>query len=180
MQKKPAVFLDRDGVINVDKNYVHSIDQLEWIDGVVDAIRLCNESGFFVFVVTNQAGVARGYYDEAAVDSFHRHIASELQTQNVRIDDFRYCPHHVEGIIEAYRKPCASRKPGPGMILDLMKSWPVDKCGSFLIGDKQSDVDAASAAGIPGFLFSGGRLDDFMREILCKMNNDDSEKQIAK
>jgi len=164
---RPAAFFDRDGVINRDHGYVHAAGQFELIDGAGQALRLCREAGFLVFVVTNQAGIARGYYDESAVAALHAHMRALLAVDGASIDDIRYCPHHPDGRIAGYVRDCAWRKPAPGMILDLARHWPVDLGHSFLIGDKPSDMAAAEAAGIAGHLFSGGNLAAFVRPVLA-------------
>jgi len=126
-----------------------------------------NDSGYYVFVVSNQAGVARGYYTEDDVHAFFRHLRDALRTDGAWIDDFRYCPDHPEGTVERYRKASDWRKPGPGMILDLIKHWPIEEKRSFLIGDKPSDLGAAAAAGLPGYLYRDGALLDLIRSILA-------------
>jgi D-glycero-D-manno-heptose 1,7-bisphosphate phosphatase len=160
--RRPAVFFDRDGVLNVDHNYVHRPDQFEWMPGAREAIRLCNDRGYLVFVVTNQAGVAHGYYDEDTVRKLHRWMASELAPLGAHIEAFEFCPHHPEGKVDAYRKLCDRRKPGPGMIRDLLAGWTVDPARSFLVGDRSTDVEAATAAGIAGHVYSGGDLREFV------------------
>jgi D,D-heptose 1,7-bisphosphate phosphatase len=161
--RRPAAFLDRDGVLNEDLGYVHRPDQFRWIEGAREAVRWLNDSGYFVFVVTNQAGVARGYYDEEAVQSLHLWMNAELQTSGAHIDGFEYSPHHPEGTIERYRGISDLRKPGPGMLKKLMAEWPADPAGSLLIGDRETDIQAAAAAGIRGHLFAGGDLLAFVR-----------------
>jgi D,D-heptose 1,7-bisphosphate phosphatase len=164
--RRPALFLDRDGVLNVDRGYLHKNSDLEWLPGAREAVRLANDRGWFVFVVTNQAGVARGYYQERDVRDLHAFMSEDLALAGAHIDAFEYCPHHPEGIDPRYRKACDRRKPGPGMIHDLMKAWPVDASRSFLVGDMAHDVAAAEAAGIKGHRFSGGSLLDFVRPLL--------------
>jgi D,D-heptose 1,7-bisphosphate phosphatase len=152
--QRPALFLDRDGVLNVDHGHVGSIDRFEWIDGAMDTVRRANDMGWLVFVVTNQAGVAKGYYDEDAVMALHRFMQSELLAHGAHIDEYRYCPYHPDGVIERYRRQSADRKPRPGMLVDLINRWPVDKARSLMLGDKESDMIAAQAAGIAAHLYA--------------------------
>lgn len=164
--RRPAVFLDRDGVLNLDHGYVHHRGHFEWVEGAVEAIRLLNDRGYYVFMITNQSGVARGYYDEEAVRALHGWMGEEMRRQGAHLDDIRYCPYHPDGTVEPYRRASDWRKPAPGMILDLMRQWPVDPVGSFVVGDNPTDVEAAEAAGLPGHLFRGGSLLERVREIL--------------
>jgi len=164
---RPAVFFDRDGVLNRDIGYLHRPEEFEWLEGAQKAIRLCNDAGYFVFVVTNQAGVARGHYGEADVLRLHAWMNAELARHGAHIDAFEYCPHHPDGAEGPYRRACHRRKPQPGMILDLLSSWPIDKKASFLIGNMQSDLDAAAGAGITAFLYQGGDLAEFVAARLA-------------
>lgn len=163
--KRPALFFDRDGVLNHDVGYTHRIEEFRWIAGARDAIRMLNDAGWLVFVVTNQAGVARGYYDEEQVRTLHCWMNADLRKIGAHIDDFRYCPHHQAATQEAYRRDCPWRKPAPGMLLDLLERWPVSRSESLLIGDKKSDLEAASSAGIASARFENVNLADFLARL---------------
>lgn len=164
--KRPAVFFDRDGVLNEDSGYVFEISKLKWMEGAREAVKAANDAGYFVFVVTNQSGVARGLYEEAHVDALHKWMADDLATIGAHIDAFEYCPYHPEAAIERYRRASHRRKPAPGMINDLLERFPVDRSRSILIGDKPTDLEAAQAAGIRGYLFSGGHLAELLKSLL--------------
>jgi D-glycero-D-manno-heptose 1,7-bisphosphate phosphatase len=153
---RPAAFLDRDGVLNVDKRYVVRIDQFEWIPGAIDFVKLLNDSGYYVIVVTNQSGVARGMYSAADVEALHEWMQCQLHTEIAHIDAFYYCPHHPD-----FTGSCACRKPSPGMLIQATREWPVDLSNSFLIGDSQSDILAARAMNLRALFFPGGNLLDF-------------------
>jgi D-glycero-D-manno-heptose 1,7-bisphosphate phosphatase len=166
--KRPAAFLDRDGVLNVDHGYTHRPDQLEWIPGAPEAVRMLNEAGYYVIVITNQSGVARGYYKEAAVHQFHGHMQDALRTQGAHIDAFYYCPHHPEGTVKELAVRCRCRKPSPGMLEQAAREWPIDLDRSFLIGDKDDDMAAAAAFHIRGIKFNSTEhsLPDLVRQEL--------------
>jgi D-glycero-D-manno-heptose 1,7-bisphosphate phosphatase len=165
---QPVAFLDRDGVLNVDSGYVHRPEQFRWIEGAPAAIKTLNDAGYLVVVVTNQAGIARGYYPEADVDTLHRWINAELRPLGAHIDAFYHCPHHPDGTLAAYARACDSRKPGPGMLLQAMRQWPIRRTGSFIVGDKESDIEAGRRAGIPGHLFAGGNLRAFLDHVALR------------
>ena len=165
-RRRPAVFLDRDGVLNLDHGYVHAPYQVEWVRGAKQGVKLLNDAGYYLFVVTNQAGVAKGLYREETLGALHRWMAEELAAVGASIDDWRYCPYHPEGSVAEYRRVHDWRKPNPGMLTDLIAHWPIERKGSFLVGDKVSDIEAAEAAGIPGYLFEGGDLGAFLQERL--------------
>lgn len=167
-QCRPALFLDRDGVINHDDGYVGSRARFRWIPGAKDAIRYANDAGCFVFVVTNQSGVARGYYTTEDVVDLFDWMQAELRQGGAHIDDWRHCPYHPDGVVKELARLHPWRKPEPGMLLDIMAKWDVDADNSLMIGDQDSDVAAAEAAGVRGFLFKGGNLHQFVREHLSK------------
>jgi D,D-heptose 1,7-bisphosphate phosphatase len=171
LQRRPAVFLDRDGVINRDHGYVHRPDQVDWMTGAKRAIRSLNDLGFRVVVVTNQAGIAHGYYSEREMHALHAWMQDELSAEGAFVDAFYFCPYHPEGKLAQYRRIHDDRKPGPGMILRAISELNIDAARSFLIGDKQSDLDAACAAGIPGFLFDDGDLASFSASCLAEVTS---------
>lgn len=163
-RRRPALFLDRDGTLNVDHGYTHDPAKLDWIEGAQAAVKLANDRGYYVFVVTNQAGVARGIFEEAAVLRFHQAMQNCLAETGAHLDAIEWCPHHADGTVAGYDRACPRRKPAPGMIQDLMAAWPVDRGRSLLIGDADSDVQAAEAAGIRGLRFRGGSLAALVEE----------------
>ena len=163
---RPALFLDRDGVVNVDHGYVGTRESFEWMPDAREAIRAATDAGWHVFVVTNQSGVARGYYDEAAVIALHDWMAGEVRRAGGTIDDIRYCPFHEEATVAAYRRASDWRKPAPGMLLDLMRKWELDPARCIFVGDQETDMLAARAAGIEGMRFTGGSLAEFVSPIL--------------
>ena len=173
--RRPALFLDRDGVINIDHGHVGTIDRFEWTEGAIEAIKYANDLGHYVFVVSNQAGVARGLYSEQDVRTLHGYIQRALIARGAHIDDFRYCLFHTDSEVASYARSSDWRKPEPGMLLDLARFWRIDMPRSLLIGDRLTDVAAATAAGVRGVLYrhaglqGGTRLDEFLRSELAQL-----------
>lgn len=167
-RRRPVAFLDRDGVINRDQGYVCEPGRFAWMPGAPEAIRLLNESGHQVVVVSNQAGIARGYFSEAELRDFMRWVDERLSEHGAHIDGFYYCPHHPEQGAAPYRAVCDCRKPAPGLLLRALADFDAEPARAFLIGDQDSDLEAARRAGIQAFHFDGRqRLDDFIAAILA-------------
>jgi D-glycero-D-manno-heptose 1,7-bisphosphate phosphatase len=166
---KPVAFLDRDGVLNVDHGYVHRPERLEWVTGAPEAVRLLNDAGIAVIVVTNQSGVARGYFGEADVQRFHAHIQEQLRARGAHVDAFYYCPHHPQGTVAEFAIACDCRKPKSGMLERAARDFAIDRRRSFLIGDKDDDVAAAQAFGVRGIKFDAKAqsLLDVVRKALA-------------
>lgn len=156
--RRPAVFFTRNGVLNQICGDSCRSEDFRWNDGVPQTIRRLNDLGWYVFVVTDQSGAARGYAGEHHAQKLHVRMNEELQRSGAHIDDFRYCPPHADGSGEDSSQAGTCRKPGPGMLLDLLENWPVDVHRSFLIGDQESDLEAASVEGLKEIRFFGGDI----------------------
>lgn len=156
MKKNTAVFLDRDGTINEEVGYLDSLDKFKVIPGAYEAIRLINESGMKVVVISNQAGVARGFFTEDFVKITHEHLENALRQKGAYIDNFYYCPHHPTEGIESYRKDCNCRKPASGMLLRAAQDLNIDLTRSYLVGDRFNDMEAGKKIGVRGVLVKTG------------------------
>ncbi len=153
----PGVFLDRDGTIIEDVNYLSSLEEIRWLDGAKKAIRSLKDAGYSVVVVTNQSGVARGLFGENFVHKVHQRLNQDLTLANTHIDAFYYCPHHPEIGPEGYRKICSCRKPQPGLILRAAQEQGIDLERSYLIGDNVVDIRAALNVGVRPILVLTGK-----------------------
>ncbi len=153
---KKAVFLDRDGTLNVEREYLFKIEDLSYIPGAVEAVALLKSAGFLIVVVTNQSGIGRGLYSEPELDQLHAFMQKELEKSSAGIDAYYYCPHHPEYGKGDYLKECACRKPLPGMILQAATELGIDLASSWMIGDKLADVEAGLAAGCSPILVRTG------------------------
>jgi len=149
-----AVFLDRDGTLNEDVGYLDNLERLRILPGAVEAVRAFNERGLLVIVVTNQSGVARGFFDEAFVTQVHEHMRKLFQRGGAVIDAFYYCPHHPD-FPGPYGQACKCRKPEPGMLIRAAAEWDIDLGRSFMIGDMPKDVEVIRRMGGRGILLAG-------------------------
>lgn len=146
--KARALFLDRDGVINVDHGYVYRAEDFELLPGIVRLLRTARSLGFLLIAVTNQSGLARGMFGDDDYRAIERHMRAVLTAQGAALTDVYHCPHHPDGIVPELAVPCNCRKPNPGMILQAAADHDIDLSRSIMIGDKESDVEAARTAGI--------------------------------
>ncbi|MCA9019454.1 MAG: D-glycero-beta-D-manno-heptose 1,7-bisphosphate 7-phosphatase [Planctomycetaceae bacterium] len=144
--RKKALFLDRDGVINVEKEYLHRIQDFEFIDGIFELCQAASEAGYTLIIVTNQSGIARGYYTESQFQHLMTWLLAEFARHGLTITDYFYCPHHPTKGTGHYRTDCDCRKPGPQMLLDAAQKYDLDLSQSIIVGDKRSDIQAGQAA----------------------------------
>ena len=159
-----AIFFDRDGVLNEEVGYLFEIEKYRRVAGAAEAVKFFNARNYFVIVVTNQSGVARGFYTEDAIKNLHDFMRDDCRKSGATIDAFYYCPHHPEGIVERYKKVCDCRKPEPGLILRACKDFEINPADSFLIGDSERDIESGRRAGLQkNFLFPGGNLFEYVK-----------------
>ena len=168
MKKKTKVaFLDRDGVINsgnINNGYIGYAKDFKWITGAKKTIKFLKENNFKVVIITNQSGVARGYFSLRDVYKLHNYISSELIKFGTRVDKIFFCPYHKDGIIKKYKKKSLLRKPSTGMFHLTQKIWNVDKKNSFVIGDQKTDIEFANKSKIKGYLFNQKDLYKFVKK----------------
>ncbi len=151
---KRALFLDRDGVINVELNYLYKIKDFKFLDGIFELCRYYQNLGYLIIIVTNQSGIARGYYSESDFEKLTLWMIREFAKEGIKITKVYYCPHHSE-----ISGKCSCRKPEPGMILEAQKEFDIDLNNSILVGDKERDIEAALSAGIKeSYLFDEEKL----------------------
>ena len=151
-----AVFLDRDGTLIEEVGYLDRIDRVSLYPWSIDAVRALNRAGLRVVMVSNQSGVARGFFSEAVVEAVHRHIAALLEAGGARIDAYYYCPHHPDGKVTQYARPCDCRKPGRGLVDRAVRELQIDPARSFVVGDRWLDVALARAVSAKGVLVRTG------------------------
>ncbi len=155
--KRRAVFLDRDGTLNEEVHYLHRVEDFAWVPGAPEAVRRLNEAELLAVVVTNQAGVARGFYTEDDVRRLHAFMQASLQEQaGARIDAFYFSPFHPEGTVAKYRRASADRKPGAGMFERAIRAWQIDPARSFAVGDRNADLEPGRRLGMTTLLVETG------------------------
>ncbi|HVZ80355.1 MAG TPA: HAD family hydrolase [bacterium] len=154
-RKRPAVFLDRDGTLIRDAEYLSDPSQIRLFSKTAAALKLLKKAGFLLLVVSNQSGVARGYFPERMVGKVHRKLKAMLQAKGVRLDAFFYCPHHPKGTVKRYSRSCSCRKPGTGMVRQALRRYPIDLKRSFVVGDKMDDMLLGRNAKVAGSILVG-------------------------
>jgi D-glycero-D-manno-heptose 1,7-bisphosphate phosphatase len=168
MKLQKIAFLDRDGVINscnFNKGYIGSLKYFKWVPGAIKAIKYLNDKNYKVVVVTNQSGVARGFFTIKDVKTIHSFIQKKLKENDAKIDKFYFCPFHKDGTVKKYKKNSSLRKPDIGMFCLAQKKWNIDKKNSFMIGDQKTDIEFAKSAKIRGYLFNEKNLYKFVKKI---------------
>jgi len=162
-QSKKAIIFDRDGTLNKDNGYTYKTSDLEWKAGAMELIKYLNDKNYLVFVATNQSGIARAKYTEDDMNTFHKEMQKQLRKIGAHIDKFYFCPYHVDGVIEKFKKDSICRKPNTGMLKDIKKEWHLTKENMYMIGDKDTDIECASNFNIESFLYND---DDNLIKVL--------------
>lgn len=184
---RKAIFLDRDGTINVEKDYLYKISDFEFLPGAVEALQLLQRDGYLLIIITNQSGIARGFYSEKDFHILNKWMIDELRCKGIVIDKVYYCPHHPEAKIEKYRLSCECRKPGLGMFMQAVKEFDIDLGKSFSIGDKLRDCELCISTSCRGYLISDnedkGKIEDAKdfqyRNVSYKKNLLECAKEIV-
>lgn len=156
MSGNPAVFLDRDGCVNVEDDHIRSIEQFRLYPDTLESIRKLNRAGFLIVIITNQSGVARGYMTEELVGEVHKLMLTWFDEADVRIDAVEYCPHHPDGAVEKYSIKCDCRKPAPGMLKRAAARLDIDFSRSYVVGDKISDIELGPVTGAKAIMVKTG------------------------
>lgn len=167
--RRGAVIFDRDGVLNRDIGYAHRPDQIEWMPGAFEAVKAVNDAGLFAFVATNQSGVAHGFYSEEHIQDLHVWFNSRMSLYGAHIDAFEYSPFHPEGVVAVYKQASECRKPRPLMLHRLFAAHNVDVERVAMIGDRDTDIQAAAAAGVSGILFDGTNLHATVTDVIARL-----------
>ena len=166
MTLTPAIFLDRDNTLTIDKGNTFEIEKFQWVTGAPLALRAFKKEGIPVFIVTNQGGIGRDIFTLDDMHLFHQHLRKMAQSVGGEIQDIAFCPHHPLAVTKALKTPCRCRKPEPGLFFDLAAKWRLDLCQSVMIGDRCSDVEAGQRAGCHTYLFDGQDLNHLAQQII--------------
>lgn len=153
--ERKAVIFDRDGTLNIDEGYTHKITDLRWHKGAIELLRFLNDANIFVFVATNQAGIAKGIFEENDMHNFHREMQNQLRLQGAHIDKFFFCPYHIDGKIMKYKKNSEDRKPNTGMLEKILLEFSLEKKNMLMIGDKNTDIECAKNFNVSSILYNG-------------------------
>jgi len=173
--KKPAVFIDRDGTINEQRGYINHLSRFELLPGVTDAVKLLNKNNFFAIIVTNQSGVARGYYPVSLVHQVNELMTKSLEREGATIDGIFYCPHHPRGIVPEFTADCDCRKPKTGLVNQALKAFEIDMSNSYVVGDRYVDIELAIRLNLKGVLvktgYGLGEMEYIIPELPVKPNH---------
>ncbi len=173
--KKPAVFIDRDGTINEQRGYINHLSRFELLPGVVDAVKLLNKNNFFAIIVTNQSGVAFGYYPVSLVHQVHQLMTKSLEREGATIDGIFYCPHHPKGTVPQFTADCDCRKPKTGLVGQALKAFDIDMSNSYVVGDRYVDIELAIRLNLRGVLvktgYGLGEMEYIIPEMPLKPNH---------
>ena len=164
---KKAIIFDRDGTLNEDEGYTYKTSDLKWKNGAVELIKYLNNKNYFVFVVTNQAGIAKAIYEESDMHKFHNKMQDDLKNMGAHIDKFYFSPYHVDANLQKYKKDSDCRKPKTGMLKKIQSEWNISKENMFLIGDRETDIECANNFSIKSYLYNGhdNLLNIFLEKI---------------
>ena len=165
MTLTPAIFLDRDNTLTIDKGYSYEIKKFQWVTGAAEALSAFRKAGIPVFIVTNQGGIGREFFSVKDMHLFHQYLNKMAQSVGGAIQDIAYCPHHPLAVKDALKTPCRCRKPEPGLLFDLADKWQIDLGRSVMVGDRASDVEAGQRAGCHSYLFDGKDLHHLAQQI---------------
>lgn len=173
--KKPAVFIDRDGTINEQRGYINHLSRFELLPGVIDAVKLLNKNNFFAIIVTNQSGVAFGYYPVTLVHRVHQLMTQSLEREGATIDGIFYCPHHPKGTVPEFTADCDCRKPKTGLVNQALKAFDIDMSNSYVVGDRYVDIELAIRLNLRGVLvktgYGLGEMEYIIPEMPLKPNH---------
>lgn len=164
-----AVFFDRDGVLNYDYGYVYKYNNFIWRTNVLRALKLLNKKNYYIFIITNQAGIGRGHYKDKDFINLHKRLKMDLNLKKIYIDEVKYCPHHPIFARGIYKKKCKCRKPNNLLIRNILKKWPINLSKSFMLGDKVSDKNCAKKSNLK-FYWAEKDIYHQLKKIINKKN----------